>query len=235
MLSSQDLNELKNDLVELESVLGMVNRSNVRMIIADAVSTLRTKIEDVSQSNKEVKEKCPEGEQKPTKQTLYTSKITNYGWDESTKFVKVYITLPNVEKLTQEQISSDFTDKSFKFLANNHNGKNHMLEIPQLANKIVPSSSTCRIKSGNVIVSLKKEKEGTTWGNLTEAEKKQKEKKDSKFDSDKEAADTSDPSAGIMNLMKKMYEDGDDDMKRMIKKTWYESQQKQKTGEMPSL
>ena len=42
--------------------------------------------------------------------------------------------------------------------------------------------------------------------------------------------DSSDPQAGIMNLMKKMYDEGDDDMKRMIKKTWYESQQKQKEG-----
>lgn len=53
--------------------------------------------------------------------------------------------------------------------------------------------------------------------------------RDAKFDSNKDF-DSSDPSAGIMNLMKKMYDDGDDDMKRMIKKTWYESQQKQAAG-----
>jgi len=231
MLLSQDLNELKGDLQELESVLGMVNRSNVRMIIADAISTLRSKVEEVSEKNVKVEYPKDEKVAKVAKQTLYTSKVTNYGWDDGNKFVKVYITLPNVEKLTQEQISCDFTEISFKFVANNHNGKNYMLEIPHLANKIIPSSSTCRVKSGNVIVSLKKEKDGNTWGNLTEAEKKEKEKKDAKFDNKKDM-DTSDPSAGIMNLMKKMYDDGDDDMKRMIKKTWYESQQKQKSGEL---
>lgn len=231
MLPSQDINELKSDLQELESVLGMVNRSNVRMIIADAISTLRSKVEEVTEKNaKDAKVECPKDE-KVAKPTLYTSKVTNYGWDDGQKFVKVYITLPNVEKLTSEQITCDFTDISFKFVANNHNGKNYMLEIPKLANKIIPSSSTCRIKSGNVIVSLKKEKEGNTWGNLTEAEKKEKEKKDAKLDNNKDM-DTSDPSSGIMNLMKKMYDDGDDDMKRMIKKTWYESQQKQKSGEL---
>ena len=47
--------------------------------------------------------------------------------------------------------------------------------------------------------------------------------------------DTSDPSAGIMNLMKKMYDEGDDDMKRMIKKTWYESQQNKGAGGMPDM
>ena len=48
--------------------------------------------------------------------------------------------------------------------------------------------------------------------------------------------DSSDPSAGIMGLMKKMYDEGDDDMKRMIKKTWYETQQKQGgPGGMPQM
>jgi len=229
MLPSQDINELKSDLSELESVLVKVSRSNVRTIITQAITTLRSKVDEVEKNAKDAKVECPK-EEKAAKQ-LYTSKVTNYGWDDGNKFVKVYITLPNVEKLTQEQISCDFTEISFKFVANNHNGKNYMLEIPHLANKIIPSSSTCRVKSGNVIVSLKKEKDGNTWGNLTEAEKKEKEKKDAKFDNKKDM-DTSDPSAGIMNLMKKMYDDGDDDMKRMIKKTWYESQQKQKSGEL---
>lgn len=39
--------------------------------------------------------------------------------------------------------------------------------------------------------------------------------------------ESNDPSAGIMDLMKKMYDEGDDEMKRMIKKTWYETQHKQ--------
>jgi len=233
MLPCQDLNELKSDLQELQSVLGMVSRNNVRKIIADSITNLSAKVEEMTvASTKDGKDESPKDEEKPAKPILYTTKITNYGWDEGQKFVKVYVTLANLEKLTQEQISCDFHDCSFKFIANNHNGKNHMLEIPKLAGKIIPSSSTCRVKSGNVILSLKKETEGKTWGNLTDAEKKQKEKKDAKFEDKKDDVNSSDPSAGIMNLMKKMYDDGDDDMKRMIKKTWYESQQKQKVEPM---
>jgi calcyclin binding protein len=36
-------------------------------------------------------------------------------------------------------------------------------------------------------------------------------------------ADPSDPSAGLMTMMKKMYEEGDDEMKRTIAKAWTES------------
>lgn len=226
MAESQELFELKSDLKELESVLGMVNRSNVRNLIADTISTLRGKVETL-ESNAKKKEATKEEKEAP--KTLYTTKITNYGWDESSKFVKLYITLPNIEKITDEQVTCDFTDVSFKCIINNHNGKNHMLQVVKLANSIIPSSSTCKIKNGNIVIAMKKEKEGNTWGTLTDAEKKQKEQKDAKYDSTKDV-DSGDPSSGIMNLMKKMYDEGDDDMKRMIKKTWYESQQKQKSG-----
>ena len=43
-------------------------------------------------------------------------------------------------------------------------------------------------------------------------------------------ADSSDPQASMMNMMKNMYDEGDDDMKRQIKKTWFESQQNKQNG-----
>jgi len=232
MVSAQDLSELKGDVAELESVLRTVNRPQVRTIIADAISSLRVKIKQINEM-KEAGQTDQKGAT-PAKQTLYTVKISNYGWDESQKFVKVYISLPSIDKLTQEQIVCDFTGQSFKCTVNNHNGKNHVLEIPKLAGNIVPATSTCRLKSSNIIVSLRKEKEGTNWGNLTDVMKKEKEKKDMELDSKKDM-NTEDPSAGIMNLMKKMYDEGDDEMKRTIKKTWYESQQKQNAGGMPGM
>lgn len=39
-----------------------------------------------------------------------------------------------------------------------------------------------------------------------------------------------DPSASIMNLMKKMYSEGDDDMKRTIAKAWTEARGKNESG-----
>ena len=38
--------------------------------------------------------------------------------------------------------------------------------------------------------------------------------------------DNADPSAGLMSMMKQMYDDGDDDMKRTIAKAWTESRDK---------
>ena len=41
-----------------------------------------------------------------------------------------------------------------------------------------------------------------------------------------------DPNVGITNLLKNMYDSGDDEMKRQIGKAMYESQMKQQGGDM---
>jgi len=46
---------------------------------------------------------------------------------------------------------------------------------------------------------------------------------------DKEAKD---PSEGLMGLLKQMYDEGDDDMKKTIAKSWTESRNKPGGGEM---
>ena len=41
-----------------------------------------------------------------------------------------------------------------------------------------------------------------------------------------------DPSTSIMKMMKQMYDDGDDEMKRTISKAWTESREKQAAGNL---
>lgn len=43
--------------------------------------------------------------------------------------------------------------------------------------------------------------------------------------------DSADPSDGLMNMLKKIYSEGDDEMKRTINKAWSESQEKKIRGE----
>lgn len=68
-----------------------------------------------------------------------------------------------------------------------------------------------------IILSLVKNS-SSTWVDLTKGEKESK--KTPKLD------DEADPAAGLMNLMRQMYEDGDDEMKRTIAKAWTESREK---------
>lgn len=75
---------------------------------------------------------------------------------------------------------------------------------------------------------LKKATDGD-WDGISATEVKQKrarEEKTKMSDMDKDK----DPSESLMDLMKKMYDEGDDEMKRTIAKAWTESREKQAAG-----
>jgi calcyclin binding protein len=71
---------------------------------------------------------------------------------------------------------------------------------------------------------LRKIDTNKNWSHVTEQEKKITEKSMPKMD------DAADPQEGLMSMMKKMYEEGDDEMKRTISKAFTESREKQGRG-----
>jgi len=88
----------------------------------------------------------------------------------------------------------------------------------------VPEKSKAVVKSNNVVLKLHKA-ESKTWKSLI--------KTDDKFKADDIGADKAkDPSASMMDMMKKMYEEGDDNMKRTIAEAWTKSRDK---GGSPDL
>lgn len=76
-----------------------------------------------------------------------------------------------------------------------------------------------------ISIYLKKSTEGSKWEVLTKTAKQLKDQKNKMFDDDKESK-SDDPMGGLMNIMKKMYESGDPEMKRTIAKAWTEGQEK---------
>lgn len=69
---------------------------------------------------------------------------------------------------------------------------------------------------------------GSKWSHLTTIEQRLKTAKDNllKDSADDGDIDAKDPSAGLMNIMKKMYQSGDAETKRMISKAWTEGAEK---------
>lgn len=82
-----------------------------------------------------------------------------------------------------------------------------------------------KVKTDTVLILCRKKAENTRWDYLTQVEKECKEKEKPSYDTE------TDPSEGLMNVLKKIYEDGDDDMKRTINKAWVESREKQAKGD----
>ncbi|KFO30659.1 Calcyclin-binding protein [Fukomys damarensis] len=221
--------KLQNDLEEVKVLLEKATRKRVRDTLTAEKSKIETEIKNKVQQKSQKKPEFLDNE-KPAAvvapiTTGYTVKISNYGWDQSDKFVKIYITLTGVHQVPAENVQVHFTERSFDLLVKNLNGKSYSMIVNNLLKPISVEGSSKKVKTDTVLILCRKKAENTQWEYLTQVEKECKEKEKPSYDAE------TDPSEGLMNVLKKIYEDGDDDMKRTINKAWVESREKQAKGD----
>jgi calcyclin binding protein len=99
-----------------------------------------------------------------------------------------------------------------------YKNQNYIFSIKRLFGEILPNDSKYVLKNNSIYITLVK-KENKTWAQLPY--------KDDKFAKEEKPEEkVEDPQAGIMNMMKKMYEDGDENMKRTIAEAWTKANDK---------
>ncbi|TMW68277.1 hypothetical protein Poli38472_005745 [Pythium oligandrum] len=155
---------------------------------------------------------------------VYTE-ISRFGWEDDgygKDKVTVHIMsgIDGVGDLPKENVACKFTKDSFDLKIHHLNGKNYRLVKYHLDKDINPDKSSIRIKKNRIAITLWKADKNNTWMNLTAKNPNKKDRKSS-----------ADPAAGIMDMMKEMYDEGDEDMKRTIAKAWSESREKQAAGD----
>lgn len=153
-----------------------------------------------------------------------------HAFDESDKFVKVHIPFTQC-KINDDNVKVDFTESSFN-LTIVGDTKDYNFYVKNLLKPIVIEKSYRKVKDDMVSIYLKKSNEGSKWEVLTKTAKQLKDQKNKMFDDDSGPKSTEDPMGGLMNIMKKMYESGDPEMKRTIAKAWTEGQEKKNNSDM---
>eukprot|EP01033_Poteriospumella_lacustris_P003936 gene3936-2798_t len=144
--------------------------------------------------------------------------IESFAWDQgpyNTPSVSVFVDLDDVGTV-KDNVRVVFTKTGFDLTVEGLNGKNYRLFKDNLEKDIVPEQSTFVVKKNKVVVKLQKVKGEYSydhWTNLT-SKKKREEVEEKKKD----------PMGGIMELMKDMYEDGDENMKKIIGEAMMKSQ-----------
>ncbi|TDH73169.1 uncharacterized protein CCR75_003019 [Bremia lactucae] len=149
------------------------------------------------------------------------TEISRFSWEDDgygKELVMVYIMsgVEGVGNLPKENVTCHFGKSSFDLKIIGLDNKNYRLVKQHLEKEIDPLKSSIRVKKNRVTILLRKADKNNTWMNLTAKNSLKSSKPDS-----------SDPAAGIMDMMKNMYDEGDDDMKRTIAKAWSESREKQ--------
>jgi len=168
---------------------------------------------------------------KTTPSVTYAS-IDRFAFDAGTSsdpYVTLYLPLPGVGTLKgiKDAVRSSFTKRSFDVtVIGSADGKNHRLKRDDLEHEIVPEESKHVIKKDKILVKLKKKKgeygSYDYWTKLTDPKKGASKGKKTKSKS------SSDPSAGLMDMMKDLYDSGDDNMRKMIGETML----KQRNGQL---
>jgi len=228
---SSKIDEIKLDLEDLNSLLENATRQKSKDLLSLEIRKLQSEL---------IKFQNPEPqdvEMKPVKPVssgpkCYDVKLNNYAWDQSDAFVKLYVTLNKVHTLPKEAVYCNFLDRSIDLRVIGLENKNYLLPINNLCENIDTEKSYIKVKTDMIIVFMAK-KAKRFWSCITSVEKLLKDAKANSLKT--EATDDKDPNAGIMSIMKQMYQDGDDEMKRTIAKAWTESQGKKEKGLMDDI
>ncbi|PIA41595.1 hypothetical protein AQUCO_02200204v1 [Aquilegia coerulea] len=220
------------DLEELRHLESIAKRPRVLSIISSEIQNLeKVKLsEDVSVPTPQPAAPTPAPAPTPTptltpapSSTTVLSKpglqyvtLSSFSWNQDNEKIKIYVFLEGVE---QEKVETVLKPMSIDIKFHDVQGKNYRCAIPKLHKKIVPEKSKVLVKPTKVIITLFKESKGN-WLDLHFKEDKLKPNLDKEKD----------PMAGIMDLMKNMYEEGDEDMKRTIAKAWTDARSGKTAG-----
>ena len=163
----------------------------------------------------EIKQQSPEEFIK--KEVLLYETLSKFGWEQEGNIVKIYITsgIDGIGKHEKSNIDCEFNDKSVDLRILHFNGKNLRLKISPLNDLIDPAASKIKVKSNSLTIEMIKSK-NKRWDDIKEKKKTLGDSSSSSKKDDKDA----DPSGSLMNMMKELYETGDDTVKRTIAESW---------------
>lgn len=137
--------------------------------------------------------------------------------------VTVDARLKGVELLPGDNVTCEFTEASFDLKIVGLDGANYRMLKTNLDKDIIPADSSVKVKKNHVVVTLKKVKGQygyDSWSDLCAKGGKRKEKA--------AAGKKDDPQDSIMSMMKDLYDDGDDNMKKIIGEAMYKSKRGEK-------
>ena len=138
--------------------------------------------------------------------------------DGDKPFVTVDVRLRGVEALPSTDITCDFTDSSFDLKVVGLEGKNYRFRRTNLENRIIPAGSVFKVKKNHVMVWLQKAKNQfdryDIWLDLCG-------KGRPKSAEDDAAEPKTGPNDGILDMMKELYETGDDTTRKIIEHGMY--------------
>ena len=141
--------------------------------------------------------------------------LSKYAWDQSAKFVKLYITIPGIEKVPDDAVVLDCTSTSLRFDVQGLPAPppNLRLSVPMLHSAVVEKQcSWARKADSMVLVKLRKTDEAETWGSLDDSAVQKAKRKAADLEENK--------GKSTQELLSKMYAEADEEGKASLAAAW---------------
>ncbi|CAD8074762.1 unnamed protein product [Paramecium sonneborni] len=207
-----ELEELQQDLSEIQQVISTLKRKSNIDYLNNRIKYLENSIKILTPQKVEQPQQIQQ--QQKDQEILYQG-ITKYAWDQEGNKVKVFLNLEGIGQHPKENITSQFTSNSVDVKIKGFKGLNQRFSIKKTFDELKDKECSIKVTNNSIVLNLIK-KDQKNWEQLNFKEKL--------IDTDPSKLDQQDPQASLMNMMKEMYQNGDDDMKRTIAQAWSKSQ-----------
>ncbi|GAW83756.1 calcyclin binding protein [Plasmodium gonderi] len=227
-MESRQVTELNEDIAELNKLLKLAVRENVKEKIKHCIENTTVEIAKLKLEASQTPSKISEKSAPLNHSNISYNSVQSFAWNQEGNKVTVFLTVQNVHNIDKNKIFTEFNERSFEVKMHDVNKKNYRFCIKKLHEKIVPSKCCFKIKKDAVHVYLIKQDQ-KYWDNLNFKESPMSKIRAPKMDEQAE------PSAMLMNMMKQLYQEGDSDMKRTIAKAWCEANEKKSDFSVPNF
>jgi calcyclin binding protein len=205
------------DLIELKRIVAVGTTPYVESVIRAEIAKLSPQFPEAP---------VPVATQpKPAQARPRYEAIESYAFVDSNDAAKVVVR--GVKGLADAKIEFTPAERSFSITIQREGLSNLKLTVSPLK-KILPASSNYSVRGETLTITLDKKKK-TTWTKLKKTSSGIKKTPPGEKKKD------DDPNSALMDMMKKMYDEGDDEMKRTMSKAWWEAQHKKDGDKDPKF
>lgn len=207
------------DLKELRRILALGSTPYVESILKAEIAKLEAQFPENATT--------PAPAPKPVGPKRIYQPIDSYAFSDDKDDASIIIT--KIEGLEEAEIKFTPEPHGFEIVViREAQGKpNLKLTVSPLYKKVVPEQCKYRVRKQTLTITIHKKK-SQTWMKL---KKTALDTKKPKISDPKSGKTAEDPNGALMDMMKKMYDEGDDEMKRTISKAMWEAQHKKQEEE----
>lgn len=150
---------MKLDLEELNLLVQSAKRQSTKMLLLNQAQSLAKEIAQLEKSKAAAARKSDTLDNTPKR---YTVELKNYAWDQSDKFVKIFLTLDGLAPDNPDiKMECNFTDKCLTLLLQNvTKDRDYSFVVKNLLESIDSEKSYAKIKKDCVAIYMKKVNEG---------------------------------------------------------------------------